>query len=243
MFQAPSPYPGQHNLDDATVFNMTHVSPTAHGRVQRSEVQRSEVQRSEVQQNATGSAMPGLTKNESQMFNMLRMKAMTAQLQRGSGGSSPDLPFSDPSMNASLATSSSQAADLERQLQLLQILARLVGFGGSANPNFISNSNPNSNSNSMPTQLNTASLPASSTTAVPLAALQLPLALYLLLALVFVMCVVLVVLVVVVAKKGRGGRKVVRPAAYSRQRRSTPLRRKRPSDEEWLSTLTNSVRS
>lgn len=242
MFQAPSPYPGQHNLDDATVFNMTHVSPTAHGRVQRSEVQRGGVQRSEVQprgelqQNATGSAMPGLTKNESQMFNMLRMKAMTAQLQGGLGGSSPDLPFSDPSMNASLATSSSQVADLERQLQLLQILARLVGFGGSANPNFISNSNPNSNSNSMPTQLNTASLPAS--------ALQLPLALYLLLALVFVMCVVLVVLVVVVAKKGRDrGRKVVRPAAYSRQRRSTPLRRKRPSDEEWLSTLTNSVRS
>lgn len=240
MFQAPSPYPGQHNLDDATVFNMTHVSPTAHGRVQRSEVQRGEVQRSGVQQNATGSAMPGLTKNESQMFNMLRMKAMTAQLQGGSGGSSPDLPFSDLSMNA---TSSSQAADLERQLQLLQILARLVGFGGSANPNFISNSNPNSNSNSMPTQLNTASLPASSTTAVPLSALQLPLTLYLLLALVFVMCVVLVVLVVVVAKKGGGGRKFVRPAAYSRQRRSTPLRRKRPSDEEWLSTLTNSVRS
>jgi hypothetical protein len=227
MFQAPSPYPGQHNLDDATVFNMTHVSPTAHGRVQRSEVQNA------TPHTTTSSALPGLTKNESQMFNMLRMKAMTAQLQ----GDHPDLPFSDPSMNASLATSSSQAADLERQLQLLQILARLVGFGGSANPNFNFNSNSNSNSNSMPTQLNTA-------TPVPASAVQVPIALYLLLALVFVMCVVLVVLVVVVAKKGRDrGRKVVRPAAYSRQRRSTPLRRKRPSDEEWLSTLTDSVRS
>jgi hypothetical protein len=102
MFQAPSPYPAQHNLDDATVFKMTHVTPQHEPRAAT---------------HASGAPpLPGLTTREQDVFNTLRMKIMTASMTNPTA-QPPAPPSATPQTNS----------DVERQLQLLEILARLLG--------------------------------------------------------------------------------------------------------------------
>lgn len=196
MFQAPSPYPGQHNLDDSTVFNMTHVTPSNTNWLPNT------------------NRLPGLTKKEHELYTMLQMKSMTAQLQQPTQPTQPEHPQ---------LTSNSQ--DMERQLQLLEILARLVGIG-----KWVSTPSLSQPSLSQPS-LTQASLAQPSIAQPPAA----PLLLISLLVLVFVMLIVVIVLLVLTLRS----RKSDRVMKIGRR----PTKKRKPTDQEWLATLTSSVRA
>lgn len=212
----PSPYPAQHNLDDATVFKMTHVTP------------RSERELGAVRETPPAT-LPGLSTKEHELFNTLRMKIMTASMTNPNYMNSSNYMMPAPAQNA-------PQPDVERQLQLLEILARLLATVQNYSSPHASPVLPHASPASPPAPPNSA-LYAPSPSPSQSGSCNFPMY-YIMLGFVGLLLAVMVVLLIIVirrAARGKEGRRV-------RAAKSPKSRSRKSAGSDWVETLKNSVR-